>query len=81
MYKLEDFKTYLKKTGLYLELNQELTEYEIFEITKEAFEIPEVQAAFDKWLKQQATDHKRSEFTKNLKHLISGDYVLVRKGT
>lgn len=81
MYQLEDFKTYLKQTMLYSELSKCFAEYEVFEMTKEVFEIQEVQAAFEKWVKQQATDHKRSEFTKNLKHLISGDYVLVRKST
>ncbi|AUX87163.1 hypothetical protein C3F34_14720 [Acinetobacter sp. ACNIH2] len=79
MHQLEEFKQYFARTTLYLELNQQYTEYEIFEITQGKFEISEVQAAFEKWAKQSATDHKRAEFAKNLNHLISGNYILVRK--
>lgn len=79
MYQLEEFKQYFVGTTLYSRLNHEYTEYEIFEETKGVFEIPEVQAEFEQWAKQSATDHKRAEFAKNLNHLISGNYVLVRK--
>lgn len=79
--KIEHFVHIFKKTKEYAELNQHYPEFEIFEETKGKFELEVVQAAFDKWAKQQATNRKRAEFAKNLNQLISNDYVLVRKRT
>ena len=79
--KIERFVHLFKKTKEYAELNKHYPEFEIFEETQGKFELEVVQAAFNKWAKQQATDRKRAEFTKNLNQLISTDYVLVRKRT
>lgn len=79
--KIERFVHLFRKTKEYAELNKHYPEFEIFEETKGKFELDFVQAAFDKWAKQQATDRKRAEFAKNLNQLISNDYVLVRKRT
>ena len=78
--KIERFVHLFKKKE-YAELNKHYPEFEIFEETQGKFELEVVQAAFNKWAKQQATDRKRAEFTKNLNQLISNDYVLVRKRT
>lgn len=79
MERIEEFTEFLSSTALYAELKKEFTTFEIFEVTKGKFEIPVVQESYERFLKQDITNLKRSQFNKDLNKLISGEYVVVPK--
>lgn len=79
MEKIEEFTEFFASTALYAELNKQYTTFEIFEVNADVFEVPEVEATYQRYLKETSIHKKRSQFNKDLNQMISGDYVLLPK--
>ncbi|WP_228200834.1 hypothetical protein [Acinetobacter ursingii] len=74
---IEQFKTAFTDSLVYADLATEYTSFEIFEINNGKFELEAVQAAWENWSKQNTVDVKRTEFNKNLNHLVDGKHAVI----
>ena len=74
---IEQFKTAFTDSLVYADLATEYTSYEIFEINNGKFELEEVQQAWERWSQQTDVKAKRTEFYKNLNHLVDGQHAVI----
>lgn len=74
---IEQFKAAFTDSLVYADLANEYTSFEIFELNNGKFEIEAVQHAFEDWSQQTTVKAKRTEFHKNLNHLVDGQHAVI----
>ncbi|WP_262436659.1 hypothetical protein [Acinetobacter ursingii] len=74
---IEQFKAAFTDSLVYADLATEYTSYEIFEINNGKFELDAVQQAYEEWSQHISVKTKRTEFNKNLNHLVDGQHAVI----